>query len=77
MSSRVVRAYIHYYDDHGRRTEPAKRIFALLCEEKNKDVLDISVPDKYATKFKSIRISRAELERVLAVSRPARRGDAT
>lgn len=71
MSNFVVRAYIHYYDDHGRRTEPAKRIFALLCKgDKNREMLDIPIPDKLSTKFKSIQISRAELERVLALPRP-------
>ena len=62
------RAFIHHYDDHGRRIRPAERTFALLCKDtKGREVLDIPLRDNRSTKFRSIQISRAELERVLAL----------
>jgi hypothetical protein len=65
MPKATVRAFIHHYDDHGRRTKPAERSFALLCTKMKPQVLEISLRDERSTRFRSIRISRAELERVL------------
>ena len=63
--SAQLRAFIHHFDGNGRRTKPAERVFALLCTGSNPQVLDISIPDKRSTRFKSIQITRTELERVL------------
>lgn len=68
--SHTVRAFIHHYDDRGRRTAPAKRTFAMLAIAANPQVLDITIPDKQKTRFRSIQISRKELERVLAQCPP-------
>lgn len=67
----TVRAFIHHYDDRGRRTRPAERVFAILATNATPQVLDIRIPDKRTTRFRSIQISRAELERALAT--PARK----
>lgn len=65
----TVRAFIHHYDDHGRRIKPAERTFALLCRDgRGREILDIPLRDKRVTVFRSVQISRAELERVLAQS---------
>ena len=67
MSKRhLIQASLHHYDYKGRRTAPTKRTFAMLCIGSEPQVLTIHIPDKLATRFRDIRISRKELERVLA-----------
>jgi hypothetical protein len=63
--SHTVRAFIHHFDDRGRRTKPAKRVFAMLCIGSEPQALTIELRDKRTTRFRSVSISRAELERVL------------
>jgi hypothetical protein len=62
----LVRAFVHHYDDEGRRTAPAKKTFAMLAIGSEPQCLTINIPDKLKTRFRSIQISRKELERVLA-----------
>lgn len=64
--STILRAFIHEYDDHGRRTKKAEKVFAMLCTKAKPEVLEIFLPDKRATRMRSVRITRAELERVLS-----------
>jgi hypothetical protein len=64
----TVRAFIHSYDDRGRRIGRAQATRARLCvNEKPRQVLTIRIPDKTTTKFRDVYITRKELERVLGI----------
>lgn len=60
-------AFIHEYNDSGKRTRSAQRVMARFCRDMtNVRVLEIIIPDKRKTLFRSIIITCAELERALA-----------
>ncbi len=65
MAKMKARATIVHYDDAGRTTKPNVRVYAMLCSGMQPEIFWIDIPDDRSTRFTSIQISRAEIERVL------------
>lgn len=70
MKSTTVIANLIEYDDLGRQTRKPIRLFARLCTNaKPRQVLSIDLPsDGRKTRHRSIQITRAQLEKVLATT---------
>ena len=61
----TLRAFLHHYDDRGRRTKPAEKVRAMLCTSNRPPILEIEIPDKRTTRFRTVYITIAELYRAL------------
>lgn len=66
MAKMKAQAYLLEYDDTGRSRKKPVRLNATLCRENDPQIFEIVLPDKRATRMRSIHITRAEIERVLA-----------
>lgn len=65
MAKRSAIANLIEFDDSGRSTKRPVRLSATLCTGQDPQTFEISLPDKRVTRFRSIVITRAEIERVL------------
>lgn len=68
MAKRAAIANLIEYDNNGASTAKPVRLSAWLCTGQYPQIFEIVLPDKRATRNRSISITRAEIERVLAAN---------
>lgn len=68
MAKRYAQATLQEYDDGGTLTKRSVRLSAHLCVSEEPQIFSISLPDKSPQRHQEIRITRAEIERVLSAN---------